>query len=413
MIDINFPIPATSRQAHSRSQRLTVTPRGALLLAECGFLPRMSEKEIKDRSKADGLAKLVVCLQAAWMMVQIIARVCEDLPVTLLEVNTLSHVVCAFVIYMLWWSKPKAINDPVLLKGEWTQSMGAYMWMSSIVSGRRKSDGLKKALVFWTTTAYPELQHITLDSESSQTSRHQAPFKDTRVVQQITECSAIQDSNIHAVTCLGSRSRLRFTHFPDPRFSKHRLDEDADTHERWRLALEAIDNFAPVRSRVESRHRHKGTRLRTEELVAESAENWPTDGLLRGVQGVLMGMILWFVSIGYGAIHAAAWHGHFPSTTEKWLWRASSVDLMGSGLVWLMINFLGHMSARFNKYWDSVIDRRVRWPTIVVLGTLCFLCGLAYVWARLFLVVEAAVSLRQLPLAVYQTPEWTNSIPHL
>lgn len=35
------------------------------------------------------------------------------------------------------------------------------------------------------------------------------------------------------------------------------------------------------------------------------------------------------------------------------------------------------------------------------------------VLARVYLVVEAFVSLREVPVAVYATPEWTDLLPHL
>lgn len=80
---------------------LTLTARGVALLAKCDLLPDLHEAEIIDKSKADGLAKLVACGQAGWMLVQVIGRVALRLPITLLEVNTLGHVVCAFAIYIL------------------------------------------------------------------------------------------------------------------------------------------------------------------------------------------------------------------------------------------------------------------------------------------------------------------------
>lgn len=55
--------------------------------------------------------------------------------VTLLEVNTLAHVLCALIILFLWWRKPKQINKPTLLRGRWVREIGAYMFMSSQVSG--------------------------------------------------------------------------------------------------------------------------------------------------------------------------------------------------------------------------------------------------------------------------------------
>lgn len=72
--------------------RLTLTARGVALLAQCGHLPDIPEAEIKDKSKANNLAKALVVLQALWMLMQVIARLIAHLPVTLLEVNTVAHV---------------------------------------------------------------------------------------------------------------------------------------------------------------------------------------------------------------------------------------------------------------------------------------------------------------------------------
>ncbi len=85
----------------SESCRLTLTARGVALLCQCGLLPRIRQREIRDKSKADGLAKSLACLQTGWMVAQVVARLHYDLPITLLEVNTLGHVFCAFVIYVL------------------------------------------------------------------------------------------------------------------------------------------------------------------------------------------------------------------------------------------------------------------------------------------------------------------------
>lgn len=45
-------------------QRLTLTARGMALLARCGHLPDIPEGDILDKSKANGLAKAMVMVQA-------------------------------------------------------------------------------------------------------------------------------------------------------------------------------------------------------------------------------------------------------------------------------------------------------------------------------------------------------------
>lgn len=46
---------------------LTFTARGLALLAECGLLPDLPEEDLVDKTKADGLAKSLACLQAGWI----------------------------------------------------------------------------------------------------------------------------------------------------------------------------------------------------------------------------------------------------------------------------------------------------------------------------------------------------------
>jgi len=75
-----------------RPRRLTLTSRGMAVLAQSGKLPRVDKAEIEDKSKANDLAKATVIVQATWMIVQVIGRLAFQLPVTLLEVNTVAHV---------------------------------------------------------------------------------------------------------------------------------------------------------------------------------------------------------------------------------------------------------------------------------------------------------------------------------
>ena len=73
-------------------RRLTLTACGMAFLAKCGHLPNVSEAEITDKSKANDIAKALVLVQASWMLVQVVGRVIAQLPVTLLEINTIAHV---------------------------------------------------------------------------------------------------------------------------------------------------------------------------------------------------------------------------------------------------------------------------------------------------------------------------------
>ena len=94
---------------------LTVTPMGALELAKLGLLCPISEEVIKDKTKADPITKMLISIQAGWFIVQCIARVAHGLPLTLLEINTLAHVLIALLMYLFWFPKPYNALSPVLI----------------------------------------------------------------------------------------------------------------------------------------------------------------------------------------------------------------------------------------------------------------------------------------------------------
>jgi hypothetical protein len=78
--------------------------------------PVITEAEIKDRSKGDALSKCVAILQLVWFVIQLIARYAQNLPVTLLEIDTLGVTVMACISYGLWWYKPKDIECPYVVR---------------------------------------------------------------------------------------------------------------------------------------------------------------------------------------------------------------------------------------------------------------------------------------------------------
>ena len=58
---------------HNTLTRLTITPKAIAFLAKHGHFIKISDEAIKDKSKADMLAKALVCIQVGWMLVQNLA----------------------------------------------------------------------------------------------------------------------------------------------------------------------------------------------------------------------------------------------------------------------------------------------------------------------------------------------------
>lgn len=108
---------------HDTYKYFTLTPDGILLLAEEGHFLPISERSIKDKSKADVLAKGLVCLQVIWLMVQCIARKVSGYLLSLLEVHTFVHVVCALMMYSLWFKVGRNFTLYQMLTRALTESL--------------------------------------------------------------------------------------------------------------------------------------------------------------------------------------------------------------------------------------------------------------------------------------------------
>jgi len=109
----------------------------------------------------------------------------------------------------------------------------------------------------------------------------------------------------------------------------------------------------------------------------------------------------------YGLVHFLGWSGSFPTPPERLLWRASSVVVTFSGLLWVSLSLLarGYFD-QLRNYWARFI------LGIVFMLLVLALIPLAYILASVFLVIEAFRQLFFLDLAAYQLAAWSNYWPH-
>lgn len=207
---------------------------------------------------------------------------------------------------------------------------------------------------------------------------------------------------------------------PTARSDESEISGD-EQHRYWDLAAQAVNTYPAIKRRFRE-VKYTGNEGEAsfclqeeepEELLVVYPSNWSTTGLLHGEHGLKMGIILWFASMAFGGIHAAAWHNYFPSQEEAWLWRCSATYIAWSGLVWLTINLSAKLYKPIDDLWIGQRLSRAPWVKSWLLALLCAVCGSLYLFARLYLVVEAFISIRQLPVDAYQTPNWTEILPHL
>jgi hypothetical protein len=127
-------LPSGGQEYIPGPPRVTVTARGIYFLALNGIIPEISENFIKDKSKANAFAKTFTILQDAWIVIQCVARLCYQLPITPLEVNTVCHMLRAFATYLFWRSKSLDVEEPTLISGETVPSLYTLTWMVSEIS---------------------------------------------------------------------------------------------------------------------------------------------------------------------------------------------------------------------------------------------------------------------------------------
>ncbi|KAL7945347.1 hypothetical protein V8C42DRAFT_322874 [Trichoderma barbatum] len=435
-------------------RRLHVTPRGIQLLAQCGLLPDILLEDIKDKSKTDGFAKLICCFQVSWMVVQAAVRVAVGLPLTPLETNTIGHVVCALINYALWWYKPRWVKEPTILRGEWTRAMCAFMYMSSQVSAENKinRDVLRD---FGVKTEMSGVLYTPGHPNSRESFSPQITSDSQETHQEGPLLTAVLEPPNDAFSMKGRISLRKEFELSAKTFHQEEVVNKAESSNmrdvRWRLACEAIERHPAIRERLdvppcdqaELRYReahrlypempekvsqhprshkpsahpkmssNKSWWCASEELVVERPRNWPGDDLLRHMQGHLMGIVLWCSSTVYGAIHMAGWNEQFPTSIESWFWRTSGVYIVFSGLIWSVFNLLGHLSGSVWWFWYGILEGAERKGIHILIYVLCCIGGTLYVIARVYLVLEAFISLRSLPASAYDSPSWILTVPHL
>ena len=120
-------------------------------------------------------------------------------------------------------------------------------------------------------------------------------------------------------------------------------------------------------------------------------------------QAIIANTMVNMVAGCFGAIHCTAWHFSFPTRTELWVWRISSVAIAAEPiyvyscllLLRLIEKVMGKKAAHnFYKFF-------------VLSGNLW------YILARGFTLALAFTSLRDLPPRAYETVHWSTFIPHI
>jgi hypothetical protein len=383
--------------------RLTILPAGLRLLANVDFslIPDISKEEISDKSKANGLAKSIVCVQAFWFCVQCITRLSQGLPITLLELNTFVHALCALLIYWLWWHKPLDVAEPTLIKGNEIHGLVALLSIRDLPEDSFIMDHKGYRC---THSKGDPLIHLTPNSSN-------------------TSSGSVINNSTKVPLTLTNRQSLRGFDFKPP-YSCHEATYIS-------LAITDITRINLASDSAEKIRGDNGDNLLSGLLkdgnrgiaISRRARNWPDvsafyeleffDG--KKPKPVTLGFSL--AGFVYGLLHLSAWGAPFPSAVQRLLWKLSSFTLVSSGIAIIVLTAMVGLAPRLFRTFRYRIWGRLRdfieTSAILILLLVVGAYSLLYIFVRICLVVECFLSLTHLPDAIFKVPQWSTYFPHI
>lgn len=377
---------------HDRIKVVTLSPTSLLALASRGHFFDIASETISDKSKADLLAKGLIICQVSWLVIQSIARARAQLPLTILEVHTMVHVVCALLMYCFWLRKPKDISDPTRVDSSGCQSVLAELLIRNWDPTRFQDQAMK--IDFLDSSDRPmvfaESKYLDLKRPLPLNQR----IRDTEV------SGDLSNDFLHSESVEGVRyaATLRTGQFlpcglgPGNINGHHvlvRLTEKDVV--RWNLAAQSIPNSANIKmsNDPEDPSIHIPSQylnyFKPRQLNFEYEFDFCLDRQWDVKRQISLTAILCAVAGSYGGVHFTTRNFLFPTDHERMLWRISCY-IMFSGAIFPVIAWVPFIGFGFN---------------------------ILYVAARIYIVFEAFLSLRHVPIGVYTTPAWTNYFPHL
>ena len=344
------PKYAGEKEFLRESPPVTLNSKGVLFLAQHGLLSDIRREIIEDKSKADYIGKSLAILQGLWLVIQCIARLVAHLPITQLEIITLGHVFCALMMYAFWWHKPLDIKIPLAIIHPQIRQMAAWLADASY------------------SPRCPRFQR------SHASNRPHFLFEEL--------------SNVHREMSEAAISQFGL----QERFNN--IEMISANNSNWdKMSIDKISvlmTTIPYDDNVDA--------------TSTEIKAWLAISLL---------------SSCYGGLHVAAWFSLFPTALETLMWRLSSVCVASAGFVLGGLGQLGYPVWLFICALDNVskdLRALLYFPcAMLTVGyfavLVCFCFG--YACSRGFLIIEAFISLRRLPVTAYSTPEWTQLITHL
>jgi hypothetical protein len=367
---------------------LTIHPTTIADLARhrAAALIPLQRAALQHPGKASILAKTITCTQALWFCSQCIARLSQNMAISLIELNTFAHCISAFFIYSFWWHKPYDVETHVYIDD--LELLQDYL-MSKIEAGKYRT--------------FDEFQASDTNDIFERTPDGKVSVLDQHMRLHLNEASDgkfIKIKGGETIPGTGFIVRDR-----NERYRVKRMDLSIWEHtlQYWeRLWLLRRKNMLGPQLNLEWSARWFETGTRAENLDQEFGDS------AFGDTGTKIPLILTLVFLVYGGVHLLAWQYNFKTNAEGTMWRIASMITASSGLIILLVQTKGYL---LQSYSNTLLGRLRKWSCTGILIT-CYFLVVFEILARSFLVIESFRALPNSPSSVYEIPRWTAYLPH-
>lgn len=413
-------------------------------LIDIPFIPR---DEILDKNGRDGLSKIIAMVQLIWFIVQIAARVRQNLAVTELELTTAALASLNIAMYLSWWEKPADVLCPTRITSK-SLEQRIRQWMDKIP----QTPPTLPVSVPCNSSPYP--------SDSEQGAERHSDFR----ISHIKDANGIQTHNsttqigsmekvsaafqfwhdwaeplwwaitlpLWPILIIGNQVRERFLRNEKPNTGRS-LRERVRKFPKdigwcivtvpWAIFYHLLlaSTYFPIMLITGSGERvlagldpdfSNGKMSKAERIGFTMLRELDTIFFCENVRSALFLCLSAFSGAIFGMIHCLAWNFTFPSRFEQVLWRTSSSTLLGlcicitiAALAYVVVE-IRHSTYHAVPHTHTMYDSRIAMMV-------CRIFVLCFTLSRLFLLVLSVVQLRDLPPSAFDRVKWLEFFPHI
>ncbi|KAK4061098.1 uncharacterized protein Triagg1_10525 [Trichoderma aggressivum f. europaeum] len=375
-------------------------------------MPHITEEAIDDKSKSDGLVKIIAVLQVLWLVVQLVVRTIDNLHFTQLEITTVAFAATAVIIYSIDFIKPKDVNVPFYID---IRKVVKYDDFVAIAKAAPFAYIQGKRYYMPTSTLHdlidyedPDMSLESEDTDARDTNTRVTDARDTNTRDTNTRNTDTRDlGNVDPETTNPGNtdpegSSQESSRLPNGSQRETRQggngEEEKGEKDDYRCYKDLKNKKLTCQFCFQWRNFIRKKRSK------KSGCSWRKLYTLSPKSADIFSLLIGFASAtSFGGVHLFAWNSDFPTDVERLLWRISA-------LMTIVLPYI-YIATHIPHVGDTVADIRKQKKTVmnIVLGCI----AICYIPCRLFLVTESFRALYFLPSEAFKATPAVMSIPHL